>query len=200
VQGFCPVDSPGTRGQSFGLTGSIGAVAMMPSQREIAAYHEAGHAVVALAFRARGLKASIKPRGISRGRVGYDSLPALAADVVLFITLAGPFAHRRFAPRSNWFGGSDFAIVAKIIFGKGSKGTTANKEKYLAHVVDQAEQIVDYFWIDIRVAAKALLKHDTLTRDEIASVIRVARRKSRRCCRIGDPPAFALMARRAARR
>jgi len=95
--------------------------------REIAAHHEAGHAVVALAFCATGLHASIKRRGTSAGRVAHDPLPK-AADVMLLITLAGPFAHRRFAPRSNWFGGSDFAIVQKMIFGKGSSGTAANKE------------------------------------------------------------------------
>ena len=99
--------------------------------REIAAHHEAGHAVVALAFCATGLHASIKRRGTSAGRVAHDPLPK-AADVMLLITLAGPFAHRRFAPRSNWFGGSDFAIVQKMIFGKGSSGTATNKEKYLA--------------------------------------------------------------------
>jgi len=59
-------------------------------------------------------------------------------------------------------------------------------------MVDHAEQIVDYFWIDIKVAAKALLKHETLSGDELAAVIRAARRKSRRRRRIGDPPAFAL--------
>jgi len=62
-------------------------------------------------------------------------------------------------------------------------------------MVDHAEQIVDYFWIDIKVAAKALLKHETLTGDEMSAVIRAARRKSRRRCRIGDPP-FAPIARR----
>jgi hypothetical protein len=84
--------------------------------------------------------------------------------------------------------------VEKMICGKG-RSTPASKEKYAAHIVDQAEQIVDYFWTDIKVAAKALLKHETLTGDEISAAIRAARRKSRRKCRIGDPPAFALSVR-----
>jgi hypothetical protein len=79
-----------------------------------------------------------------------------------------------------------------MIFGKESRGTAANKEKYLAYIVDRAEEIVDYFWTDIKVAAKALLKHETLTGDEISATIRAARRRSRRRCRVGDPPAFAL--------
>jgi hypothetical protein len=163
----------------------------MPSQREFAAYHEGSHAIVALAFGVTVRSASIKPRGASRGRVITHGTRDEAADVLLFITLAGPFAHRRFAPRSNWLT-SDFAIVEKMIFGKESRGTAANKEKYLAYIVDRAEEIVDYFWTDIKVAAKALLKHETLTGDEISATIRAARRRSRRRCRVGDPPAFAL--------
>ena len=71
-------------------------------------------------------------------------------------------------------------------------GTARNKEKYAAYIVDHAEGFVDYFWADIKVAAKALLKHETLTGDEILKAIRAARRKSRRRRRIGDPPEFAL--------
>jgi hypothetical protein len=67
-----------------------------------------------------------------------------------------------------------------MIFGKGSSGTAAVKEKYLTAMVASAEQIVDFFWIDIKVAAKALLKHETLTGDEISAAIRAARRKKRR--------------------
>jgi hypothetical protein len=117
---------------------------------------------------------------------------------LLFITLAGPFAHRRFAPRSNWLTG-DFVVVEKMIFGKGSKGTAATKQKYLTYIVDHAEGIVDDFWADIRVAAKALLKHETLTGDEISAVIRAAQRKSRRRRRIGDPLGFAASWRRGGR-
>src|ERR1700738_3412253 len=102
----------------------------MPSQREFAAYHEGSHAIVALAFGGTVRSASIKPRGASRGRVIRHGTRDDAADLSLFLTLARPFAHRRFAPRSNWLT-SDFAIVEKMIFGKESRGTAANKEKYL---------------------------------------------------------------------
>jgi hypothetical protein len=104
----------------------------MPSEREIAAHHEAGHAVVALAFDATNLLASIRPRGISAGRVAHGPLPYRAADVVLFITLAGPFAHRRFAPRSNWVTTRDFALVDKTIFGKREQGLGDEKGKVSA--------------------------------------------------------------------
>jgi ATP-dependent Zn protease len=165
-----------------------------PSKREIAAHHEAGHAVVALAFRIPVLRASIKPRGASGGRVITPRLPPdKAVDIQLFITLAGPFAHRRFAPRSNWL--TDIGNAHAMIFGKEKrKGTEAEKQRYLADTVGRAEKVVDYFWPDIKATARALLKHETLTGDEISAAIRAARRKSRRRRRIGDPPAFALSA------
>jgi hypothetical protein len=158
----------------------------MLSQREIAAHHEAGHAVVALACRIPVRSASIKRRKHSFGRVITPRLPP--DKIQLYVVLAGPFAHRRFAPRSNWLT-SDFNVVCDMIFGRGSRGDAA-KQKYLTYIVEHAEGIVDFFWSDIRVTAKALLKHETLTGDEISAAIRAARRSSRR--RIGDPPAFAL--------
>ena len=154
---------------------------------KIAAYHECGHAVVALAMGVTVRRASIRPGRTSNGRVVVHG-PHEPDDAICFIALAGPFAHRRFAPRSNWLT-SDFNVVCNKIFGRGAD---VKKQKYLAHVVDHAEQIVDYFWADIRIAAKALFEHETLTGDENSAVIRAARRKSGRRCRTGDPPAFAL--------
>jgi hypothetical protein len=51
----------------------------------------------------------------------------------------------------------------KMIFGTGSTGTVAAKQKYLAYIVDHAEAVVDYLWVDIKVVAKALIKRQTLT-------------------------------------
>ena len=81
--------------------------------------------------------------------------------------------------------------MLKAIFDKGN-GSAKRKEKHLADVVDNAEQAVAFFWNDIKVAARALLKHETLTGDELAAAIRAARQKTRRRLRLGDPPAFAL--------
>jgi hypothetical protein len=46
------------------------------------------------------------------GRVRHGPLPRYAESVLL-IPLAGPFAQRRFAPRSNWFHQKDIVIVLK---------------------------------------------------------------------------------------
>ena len=116
-------------------------------------------------------------------------------DIKLCILLAGPTAQKRFAPRSNWLT-ADFNTIIKIIKRMGA----ANKDKSmpasfgndLANIRRQVEQIVHYFWNDIEAGAKELVKHETLTGDEIAAAIRIARRKTGRRQRIGDPPAFAL--------
>ena len=94
----------------------------MPSQREIA-YHEAGHAVIALGFG----EWSVAQRSSLAQAVEVRLRSAVAnAAKRRCITLAGPLAQRRFAPRSNWLTG-DFAIAEKMIFGKGSSGTAAVK-------------------------------------------------------------------------
>ena len=162
----------------------------MERQREIAAYHEAGHAVVALALSVKALHVSIEPMGNSAGRVTHHGLPAPDEDSAIFIALAGPIAQRRFAPESEWLAGSDVAIVDQIIAKHG--GTAAQNKKRLASLCEHANQIVEYFWRDIAVAAKALLKHKTMTGNEITNAIRAARQKSQRRCRAGDPPEFAL--------
>jgi hypothetical protein len=142
-------------------------------------------------------RATIRPRGALRGRVIFDSHLEPKADLMMLIALAGPFA-RRFAPKSDWIAASDFNSVLKTIYYNG-KGSPEKKQRFLEYIVDHAEQAVAFFWNDIKVAAKALLKHETQTGDELAAAIRAARQKTRRRLRIGDPPTFALAPLRAAR-
>jgi hypothetical protein len=165
---------------------------------EHAAYHEAGHAVLALVCQATVRRATIRPRGALRGRVIFDSHLEPKADLMMLIALAGPFAQRRFAPKSDWIAAGDFNSVLKTIYDNG-KGSPEKKQRFLEYIVDHAEQAVAFFWNDIKVAAKALLKHETQTGDELAAAIRAARQKTRRRLRIGDPPTFALAPLRAAR-
>jgi hypothetical protein len=163
----------------------------MPAKSH-AAYHEAGHAILALAFGATVRRATIKPHGKYRGRVFVDGHPDPKSELMMIIALAGPFAQRRFAPKSHWLAASDFNRVTKMVFNKKSKASAEEKQKFLRYIVDVTEKAVTYFWNDIKVAAAALLKSETLTGDELAAVIRTARRRTRRRLRIGDPPAFGL--------
>jgi hypothetical protein len=95
---------------------------------EHAAYHEAGHAVLALVCQAAVRRATIKPRGNRRGRVIFDSHLEPTADLMILIALAGPFAQRRFVPKSDWITASDFNSVLKAIFDKGN-GSAKRKRK-----------------------------------------------------------------------
>jgi hypothetical protein len=172
---------------------------------EIAARHEMGHAVVAMVFDVPVRRASIRPGKRSFGRVVMAALPdaelmaraglsgaqvARIVDIKLYILLAGPFAQRRFAPRSRWLT-SEFNKVIEIAKASHS-GSGDRLVKYLAKIDRNAERLVDFFWKDIEAGAKALVKHETLTGVEIAAAIRMARRKTRRRHRTGDPPTFAL--------
>jgi hypothetical protein len=113
-------------------------VAMMPSKREIAAHHEAGHAVVALAFRIPVFSASIKPRGASRGRV--TTQPRLAPDKAVDIQLLSP----SLAPSRIDASRRDHAHA--MIFGKGKEeGHGSREARYLADTVGRAEEVLDYF-------------------------------------------------------
>jgi hypothetical protein len=162
----------------------------MGNQRQIAAYHEAGHAVIALALSVTRLHVSIEPKGSSLGRVVHLGLPGPDDDSAILISLAGPLAQRRFAPDSEW-PTNDLAAVDEIVAAR--VGTAAERAENLASLCDHAVRIVDHFWEDITVTANALLKRTTMTGDEITSEIRAARKGSRRRCRPADPPAFALV-------
>jgi ATP-dependent Zn protease len=139
---------------------------------ETTAYHEAGHVAAALATGATVQTATIKPRGDLLGQVRYGPR-RIDDESQLVNTLAGPFAQKRFAPRSDWrTGNRDFVKVKNEVSRTRGKDTVARK--YLAYVEARAAQVVDDLWADITVLAKALLERETLTGREIRAVIRKA--------------------------
>lgn len=91
------------------------------------------------------------------------------------IYLAGPFAQRRFAPRSNWRSGNDDFDIVKKERARGRRGPVPQSE--LASMESLARQLVDQLWTDIRAVAKALLKHGTLTGRQIRGAIDELRSK-----------------------
>jgi hypothetical protein len=99
---------------------------------ETTAYQEAGHVTAALAAGATVQTATIKPRGNILGQVRYGPR-RIDDESQLVNTLAGPYAQRRFAPRSDWrTGNRDFVKAKTEVSRTHGKGTVARK--YLAYV------------------------------------------------------------------
>jgi hypothetical protein len=139
-------------------------------QALIAAHHEAGHAVIAHMLGCRVERVSVDEdsgatliRWFGRGEQRIERQ--------ILSNLAGPFAQRRFAPRSHWrsrshagfASGYDFDNVTGLIFDLHGKGKVA--EKYRAYMEARAEALVDQHWLRIESVAKALLKHGVITGD-----------------------------------
>src|ERR1043165_7996847 len=100
----------------------------MTITREGIAHHESGHIVACVKNDVEVEFATIKPGDDSLGRVKYgkilcdgdfewDHSPEAVdrAERLMLITLAGPFAQRRFAPRIPYRNRSDFGLVDALI-------------------------------------------------------------------------------------
>src|SRR5262249_16605329 len=96
----------------------------------------------------------------------------------VIIALAGPLAQRRHSPRSNWrFGGSgaragqllvrgtDFDQAADLIFRTYGNGDVA--AAYWKFVEARTKGLVAGWWPWIEAVARALLKSETLSGDQI---------------------------------
>ena len=151
---------------------------MAKQWREITAYHEAGHAVVARMLYVRVKSVTIRPDVGSSGMTKLD-LRYLNNDKQVLITLAGPYAQRRFAPRSRWRSSStsvvtlnsgwDFDTVTGLIYDEHGNGDAA--KFYRRYAEAKAKQLVDRGWRRIEAVAKALLERETLTGTEMSQVI-----------------------------
>lgn len=95
----------------------------MIKTRAIAAYHEAGHAVIAHKLGADVCRVSIED---DSGRTQIKRLGRGVGRIerIILINLAGPYAQRRYAPRSRWRSrshtgfnsGYDFDNVTDLIY------------------------------------------------------------------------------------
>jgi hypothetical protein len=89
----------------------------------------------------------------------------------ILVNLAGPYAQRRYAPRSRWRGrshtgfnsGADFDNVTDLIFDMHGKGKVA--ETYWRYVEAKAEALVVEHWKDIKSVAAALLRDGVMQGD-----------------------------------
>lgn len=149
---------------------------------ETVAYHEAGHAVVALLQRFNTKTATIKAKGVAagcvttapRGRIDYDSGTPGMRDKIerqIIVTLAGDIAQRKFAPRSSrrWHTTQDrrdAATLALAVCGSGESATA-----YIAWLHIRARDIVHGRWNLVEQVARLLLEKGTVTGEEIRAAI-----------------------------
>jgi peptidase M41-like protein len=137
---------------------------IMPTEREITAYHEAGHAVVGYHLGVRLSRVSIIPDADSLGRVTREFLDLSCSEAVLESVLAGPMAQDRLVGHRD--GGQDDYIRARGLcqFVTGSAGARARA--FLRDMEEQAARSVDRWWPEIEAVALALLDCPELDEDE----------------------------------
>jgi hypothetical protein len=135
-------------------------------ERAVAAYHEAGHAVVGPKLGAKVSRVSIDENS------GVTRIKNLGrGERAILTNLAGPYAQKRHAPGSHWRSrshtgfrsNSDFDIVVDLIFDMHGKGKVA--DCYWKYVEAYAEQLVEDHWPEIDAVAKALLQHGVIEGD-----------------------------------
>jgi hypothetical protein len=90
--------------------------------------------------------------------------------VVIFF--AGPLAERLIAPRSNWRRGAeeDFGRAAELLIVLGGYDDE-HRRLYERLLLRRTELILDEHWQCIEVVADALLKHCTLSGDQVKALL-----------------------------
>lgn len=164
--------------------------------REATAYHEAGHAVAAWAYKLPVRRISIRPEGDAKGvavhrnplagiRLDIDGSDRarLRAEKAILICLAGPAAQRRFSPRSfrKHHAASDIDMASELALRLSASGEEASA--YLAWLQARAGNLVSARWPIISALARLLLEHKELGAEGVPLAIQAAIAE-----RQGQPP------------
>jgi ATP-dependent Zn protease len=157
------------------------------------AWHEAGHAVVAVELKHPFKKVDIIEDELCSGRLhwakkspeGYISEPHIINWIEhrIVVRFAGGAAQRRYAPHSNWAWGmghrgnepapgSDLYHIDEWLRCLKREGDDA----YRAQLEARAKALVKKLWPDIQRVAKALLKKKVLTQSQVRRLMNRARR------------------------
>jgi hypothetical protein len=139
---------------------------MRVPSRELAAYHEAGHAVIAHVLGAQVRRVTIADDSGSTQirRLGHG-------ERAILVNLAGPYAQKHYAPRSRWRSrshtgfnsGYDFDNVTNLIFHMHGTGKVA--ETYWRYMEAKAQALIEEHWQRIEAVAKVLLDRGVISGD-----------------------------------
>jgi ATP-dependent Zn protease len=146
--------------------------------RELAAYHEAGHAVVAHAL-------GVEVEGVSimqdQGSLGHTTTPLpenvdssheeANADLEkhLITGVAGAASEELLTEELSELPGKDLVGVAKLLMGLEDAGAPVQADS--AEALDEAKSILRDNWGSVRALAEALLEHEELDREGVLAVL-----------------------------
>jgi len=148
-------------------------------QREVVAYHQAGHVVIAFFLGYKPKSVAIVPahdsdypnplRGLQLDSDGSDRA-RLTLERAIQICLAGPRAQKKFrGVHSNWTCGHD--DQARELGLRVCGGSAAQSNAFLRWLDIRTAETVDAHWATIEHVAKRLLARDRLNRAELLALI-----------------------------
>jgi hypothetical protein len=152
------------------------------AERVATAYHEAGHAVMALLLGREPKGASIQRRGDVAGFVDFDKdFPAsmlsyfdksepkrIYFEMRVMITVAGTVAHDILTPGRPHDAGDDMDDrEARDLFLDHWEASNDEREAYIGRLVGRARDALLASWPAVERVARALLENGELSRSEL---------------------------------
>lgn len=155
---------------------------MSKKRRAATAYHEAGHAVVAVEERLGIRLVTIVPNEELLGFVLEAPLPRdFKPDIGMNsrirnriesearVCFAGHIAQKRAYPRSHRLDGRDIQRAVDLVSYLVPQSKVLGA--YLNLLYLQAENLVDFNWQEIEAVANALLERDTISGSEVRRIV-----------------------------
>jgi ATP-dependent Zn protease len=133
--------------------------------KQEAAYHEAGHAVIAGALGYKVRLVIIDPNG--GGECQCDDPPEEERERKIMLCFAGPAAQRKHEPGSwkGWHGNDDYRKAVELVQGLGVSDERLNA------LIRETHGLVERHWARIERFAHVLLERGTLQAGEIDALL-----------------------------